>query len=187
MAGHGHHGHGDHEAEERERILKTYMLSLTVWVCVLGAGFWIYKAGSARHAKAATRRGATMHRGHGHVRKPIRRSLRQRMRERRRKMRRAGRPAANTPAGKRYREARRWMLRMRKNGHTMRAYTTGGGHNVFHVTYPSEPGSATMRSKQQEHLASLKKANKWFSHLRSLGFERVNVRVGRRVVFSRNL
>ncbi len=191
MAAHGHHGHGDHALEERERTLKTYMLSLTVWVCVLGAGFWIYEAGSAQHAKAPTRRGATMHRGH--ARKPIiHRSQRKRIHDRRRRMRRrtkgrTGRPAMNTPAGKRYAEARRWMLRMRKNGHSLRVYTSGSVHNVLHVLYPSEPGSTKMRAKQREHIAKLKEATPWYRHLRGLGFERLNVRVGHRMAFSRNL
>ena len=179
MAG---HGHGD----ERERQLRTYMLALTVWVCLLGGSFWIYKVGAVRHAKAATgRRGATMRRVPPRVvvKPRTRRALRGKQRIRR--VRRRGRPAVGTPARKRYDEAKRWQTRMRRNGHSLRAVTTGGAHDVFEVRYPAETGSAAQRRKQREHIASLRGSKALFSHLRGLGFERFAVRVGRRVVFSR--
>ena len=76
---------------------------------------------------------------------------------------------------------------MRKNGHALRAQAQGKSHTTFEIRFPAELGSAKNRAMQREEITKLRKATPFFSRLRSLGFQRLALRVGRRPIFSRTL
>ncbi|MCK5795685.1 MAG: hypothetical protein KAI47_00765 [Deltaproteobacteria bacterium] len=171
------HGHGDHAAHEAKRLKDTYILATIIWVAVIVAAFALYKKGTARLKPAPAHPHAARHIGVRHVTGA----------HRQRPATKTTSPKAGTPAWRRVREANTWQARMRKNGHALRARAQGKSHTTFEIRFPAELGSAKNRAMQREEITKLRKATPFFSRLRSLGFQRLALRVGRRPIFSRTL
>lgn len=177
--GHGDHAHGDHAAEERERIIKIYGWSVVIWVCLLAGAFWIYKVGAARHARPPAQRKATLHRAHRAAPSGVAQARKRRPQTERSAIK-------LSPPERRRTEARRWAQRMRRNGHAVRAHAAGQAHEVFDVRYPADV-DVKRRDAQGRHMKELQRSKSFQQHLRGLGFKRVALHVGRRVIWSSNL
>ncbi len=179
------HGHGDHAAHEALRLKYTYALAAFIWVAIILTAFALYKKGTSRLKPAPKHPHAARHINVRHVAGAHRQ--RPATTHRQRQATGATLPKAGTPAWRRIREANTWQARMRKNGHVLRAQAQGKSHTTFEVRFPAELGSAKNRAMQREEIAKLRKATPFFSRLRSLGFQRLALRIGRRPIFSRTL